>query len=61
MAVLVTVPGVALRATRTIRVMGGQLLPAARTLLRVQVTVDRLQLHPEPVILPAVSPAGRVS
>lgn len=59
-AMFVTSAG-ALEATLTVRVMAGKLAPAARTSVRVQVTVASRQVHPVPAIAVGVSPVGTVS
>src|SRR5215472_15764132 len=59
-AVLATLAG-ALAATLTVRIKGGYDPPAARTSLRVQVSVARTQLHPEPLSAVALRPVGRLS
>jgi hypothetical protein len=57
LAVLVTLVG-ALPATFTVRAMGRWLLPAANASLRLQLTVEGLHVHPLPLMVLAVSPAG---
>ena len=59
-AELVTLEG-ALFATFTVKVIAGKLPLAARALLRVQVSVPKLQVQPVPARPVGMSPAGRLS
>ena len=58
--VFVTLAG-AVADTLTVSVMAGKLLPAARTSLRVAVSVLRFTVQPVPLMAVAVNPAGKTS
>ena len=59
-AMLVTVNG-ALLATLTVSTTGGQISPAARASLRLQVSVPSVHVHPVPLIAVAVRASGSAS